>query len=272
MKTSILIVTHGKDFPWLKYCLKSIQKFARGFHELVVAIPLNEPWGEVSDTINEYDGKIPLRIHVFDEWPGKGFCHHMWLIMCADQICPNAEMVLHMDADCIFCLPTEPKDYLREGGPLGLRPELIKARYDWIVKRFNNPAHYCWQKAVQDAIGSPKPEFEFMRRHPAVHWSATYPEARRLIMDHTGRPAEDYIRSTRNEHPQTFAEFPCLGEVAWRKFHDYYHWIDQETDPWPIDRMIQFWSHGGLTAHQEAWYGGQQRVVIPINEINRILA
>ena len=60
MKVSILIVTYGKDFHWLKWCLKSIEKFSTGFHELVVAIPMNEPWEAVQEFCNEYDGPIPL--------------------------------------------------------------------------------------------------------------------------------------------------------------------------------------------------------------------
>ena len=52
--------------------------------------------------------------------------------------------------------------------------------------------------------------------------------------------------------PQTFAEFPTLGAVAWEHFHDAYHWArfpvhnDGSHPALMRDKMKAFWSIGGV--------------------------
>lgn len=265
MKVSILIVTHERDFPWLRWCLRSIAKYAKGFEEVVVCLPSHDPWNSVMNFATGYTGQPFLRFRCFDEWPDKGFVHHMERILHADEICTDADFILHMDADCIFVDHVTPDDYFVDG-----KPVLIGAPYDWIVQKFNNSYHYCWQTAVENAIGG-KPEREWMRRHPAVHHAAVYPAARKLIAEHTGQPVSDYIRSTQNTFPHGFAEFPTLGEVAWRHFRDRYHWLRQETDPWPKDKLWQFWSHGPLDQTQNVWNGGTLHEMNPIKVFEKYL-
>lgn len=264
MKVSILIVTHGKDFPWLRHCVKSIQKFAQGFAEVCIAIPQDEPWDEVLSLLNEGDGPIPVRLYPFEDWPGKGFVRHAHLIMCSDLICPSADFVLHMDSDCVFREPVLPEDYFVSG-----KPVLIGAPYEWVVNQFSNPNHYKWRDAVVAAIGG-KSEQEFMRRHPAVHYRHLYGKARHEILTHTRMDAAAYIRSTKNEFPQTFAEFPTLGEVAWRYFHPLYEWVRQDKDPWPHDKLIQLWSHGSPDKPNNVWLGGRLHAIVPNDLFNQL--
>lgn len=42
MKTSIVTVTYDKDLEFLKYNLKSIKKFCKGYHENIVVIDDHE--------------------------------------------------------------------------------------------------------------------------------------------------------------------------------------------------------------------------------------
>ena len=42
MKTSIVTITYDKDLEFLKYNLKSIQKFCHGYHENIVVIDDHE--------------------------------------------------------------------------------------------------------------------------------------------------------------------------------------------------------------------------------------
>jgi hypothetical protein len=266
MKVSILIVTHGKDFPWLRWSLKSIAKFATGFHEVVVCIPSSEDWHQVLNFATGYSGQAILRFNHFDQWPGKGFVHHMDRIIHADQICPQADFILHMDSDCIFTEPVTPEDYFWGG-----KPVLIGAPYPWIVAKFNNPHHLRWKEAVERALGGTS-EREFMRRHPAVHYRDLYQQTRDAILKHTRQPSSDYIRASQNTFPQTFAEFPTLGEVAWRDLRESYYWINQESDPWPKDKLIQFWSYGPMNKPNNVWQGGTMVEMVPQEVFNRLLA
>lgn len=246
MKVSILIVTHLKDFHWLKWCLRSIEKFATGFHEVVVSIPEDTDWKACRDLCNSYRGSTPLRLDTYEDWPGKGFVRHMERIICADQICPDSDYILHMDSDCFFTDQVTPTEYIREG-----KPVLVHARYDWIVSAFQNENFRYWQTAVENAIGG-RPEREAMRRHPAVHYRHVYAATRGMITNHTRRNSGDYIRSTRNEFPQSFCEFATLGEVAWRHYRNDYHWIDQETEGKPAEKLRQCWSYLGPSPEETA--------------------
>jgi hypothetical protein len=97
-----------------------------------------------------------------------------------------------------------------------------------------------WQVAVEKAVGW-VPTEETMTT-PAVHYRKTYAKARECI-EHTGMSCADYITSCENSFPQTFAEFPTLGAVAWKFFDADYHWLNQEKGEWPSSKLAQFWSH-----------------------------
>src|SRR5689334_6680397 len=119
MNTSILILTHKKDFGYLKYCVRSINKFARNFHEVVLLFP-DTDWGEFTDIIgpeimsqNEIK-YIPL---AGKEWPGRGMLWHMHEIMHADKHCRDADFIGHMDSDSIFIEPVTPETFIKDGKP-----------------------------------------------------------------------------------------------------------------------------------------------------------
>lgn len=267
MNTSILIVTHQKDFPWLVWCLKSIARFASGFSAVKISIPSNTVAADITTLSSLYhkcSPSIPLLWDVFDEWMGKGFVHHEYQVICADWLLSEADLVLHMDSDCVFFKPTTPEGYIVNG-----KPVLIGAPYDYVVNRFRNPYHYKWKEAVERCLGGVS-EQEFMRRHPAVHVREVYEKTRQLISEHTGMRASEFIRGQQNSFPQGFAEFPTLGEVAWRHFRNRYHFLRQDKDPWPDDHMIQFWSHGSLFEPNNIWLGGSMKTVVPIEEMKKI--
>lgn len=257
MRVSIFIISYIKHFPWLKQCLRSIEKYATGFHEIGVWVP-NEDIPEMQRLEREYSGAAPIRVVGYNDWPGKGMLKHEHLIMMADECCPEADFVLHMDSDCIWIEPVKPEDYFVDG-----KPVLMYADYEWLCKI--EPAIRHWQEAAQKALGW-KPQHEFMRRHPAVHPRETYLLTRQYIERHTGKWIDDYIREQQNEFPTGFAEYPTLGAYAWRFLSHKYHWINQEQELRPKDKIFQMWSHGALDVPQEIWCGDQKVTVIP-NEI-----
>src|SRR4030067_677538 len=92
-------------------------------------------------------------------------------------------------------------EYVRNG-----KPVLLYEPFEEITKR--HPDVGRWQKVTVEAIGFAP--HETMRRHPAVHIKETYAKARELMRLHTGKPAEEYIRSKRDEFPHEFCEFVTL--------------------------------------------------------------
>lgn len=236
MNVSLFIVTYRKDFGYLKYCLRSIAKFATGF-DPVLLIP-NRDFDVAVSLVR--DNCPSCRVISGDEWPGKGFLWHEAQIVRSDEWCPGADLIAHMDADCIFTEPCTPDAYIKDGKPI-----MVYATYTWLYTQQANLIN--WKVAAQNALGF-EVEHEFMRRHPSVHIRDVYAKTRELIAEHNKIPVDDYIKDQKNSFPQSFAEFPTIGAVAWKHFNERYHWINQETDPWPANPMRQSWSHREPTA------------------------
>src|SRR6478736_3601571 len=101
MKVSIFIKSYPGDYEWLGHCLKSIQRFATGFSEVVVALPEEHPLPLTSE-----------RVVYVKEWgarrlgaPTIGYYHQMFVKMCADIHCPDADAILYLDSDCVINRP-----------------------------------------------------------------------------------------------------------------------------------------------------------------------
>lgn len=265
MKTSILIVTHAKDFRYLVYCLRSINKFARGFHEVVILFP-DKDWAEFTSKIGpEIMGQdvVSYRPVSGQEWDGKGMLWHEWQVTNADFYCNHSDYVAHFDSDCIFTGPVSPDTFFKDGKPI-LRYE----NFDSIGRR--HPGVMKWKEAAESCLPFPVP-WECMRGHPEVYHIGLYQRARELMEMKLGEPPEKWVKRQRNTFPQSFAEYPTLGAVAMQTFRDMYYLLDQAREPNPDKAetpVIQFWGHGDPDKPQDIWVWGQQKRVIPLSVIN----
>lgn len=258
LRTEIMIVTHRRDVEFLRYCMASIKKFAFGFAGVTLVVPSNE-----RGTFDPFESAVDhVRVHYYDENPSKGMLHHQLMICRADEICPEAEIIVHVDADCMLWELTTPDDFLPSGRCL-----LVRESFDKIGRR--NPNRNVWQQNVAKCAGF-LPDWETMVRHPNVHPRELYPWVRRLVEATTGQPFDQYVLSQQNEFPQGFAEFPLLGAVGIRDFGDRYHFVDydHDTDGREVgldpsvaayqyiyragrDKLVEFWSHGGIARYEK---------------------
>ena len=250
MTTDILIVSCAKHFAWLRYALLSCKRFATGFRQIKILIPSEdlEAMTPLLTELSQRDG-IGSKVQCYDDWPGKGFLRHEHVIMSSDE-CTDADFVCHIDSDCMFTEPVTPEDYFVNGKPI-----LVHASYHWLVTT-QQANLIMWQDASEVALGW-RPTEETMRLHPAVHYRKTYAKTRECIEAHTKMPLADFMASGRNEFPQDRVEFPVLGAVAWKFFHNDYHWLNQETGQWPYQKLTQFWGHAPPTEPQEPVYKGK---------------
>lgn len=261
--TEIMIVTCARDLEFLKYCLLSIEKNAKGFSGVTLVVPRAE------EAIFKKAPKI-AKVCYYDEIPGKGMLHHEVQICRADEWCPNAEAVLHVDADCMFWQHCTPLDYAPGGKPM-----IVRERYSAIGAR--NPNRLLWRDCVAKAIGL-VPEWECMTRHPAIHWRETYRKTREMVEKFTHRNFDEFVLDGQNAFPQSFCEFNTLGAVAIRHFSDRYTMVDYdhardgeecgipEGTPYQYiyrrdrDRLVECWSHAGVSqykTHMDAWLAGR---------------
>lgn len=253
MNTTIFIVSCAKHLEYLKYSIRSLAKFATGFHEIVLMFPRNQ--------LEDLHARIstrelhPVELKPFDEWPEKGMLHHEFLEMTAPGFCYGADCILHWDSDYVATEPINPADFVQDG-----KPVMVWAPYEWLAKQ--QPNILNWQRACEKALGY-APENEFMRRPGLCHIKEVYPEAWSAVVQHTQMPLGEYLKMCKNSYPQDFAEYPLLGEIAWKKFHDRYVWIQQGVDAFPPLKIQQLWGHGPMDSPQNVWVKGEQKVIIP---------
>lgn len=195
----------------------------------------------------------------FDEWTGKGFNHHQAMQCFGDHHFPEADVVFHIDSDCVFASPCTPANWLPGGKILlpftdysrfldrPLQPDELANFMGWSGKRIElNRGQYMWKFAVDYALGF-SAERECMAWMPLAHCREVYIKTREIIEARFSQPFEEYLKSCRNEFPQTFAEFNTLGAVAHKFFQEKYCWWNVPVSGYPFaGKVVQCWSHGGF--------------------------
>lgn len=241
VKTAILYVTFARDIVWLDYSLQSIRKFGSGFSEICIVVPTNDVDRFIKFEKSFGTAECPVRVKTFLEYPQKGFVHHLAMKCYADAFIPDADLILHMDPDCMFHAPFSPSSYIVNG-----RPELVIEPYEAI--RQSHPPRYNWKSVTEDALRFPC-NYETMCRHPAIHHSWLYPKVRKHIEMVHGTPFIDFVLKQKNSFPQGFGEFNTLGSYAIDRHPESYHLIDrgnsgESADPKPL--LTQMWSYTGV--------------------------
>jgi hypothetical protein len=227
-KVEIFIVSFYRDLTAIDFCLASIKRYARGFAGVTVAVPTRD-----AALFTPVCQKHGARMITFVETPQKGMLHHEILVCRADEHCPNADYVLHVDSDCMFTSPVTPQDYLSNG-----KPVLLIREFEGLRKA-GSPA-YCWKACVDRALGG-SAKYETMCRHPAIHPPWLYKLTRRLVEQHTHKKFDAHVLTGPDRPPQ-FAEFPTLGAVAAKHTPELYHLILRPDQPEPPAKLKQFWS------------------------------
>lgn len=245
----VLIVTYWKDFEWLKYALRSIDKYLIQFQGVTVAHPAKDSalfYGL------HYEYNFRLRLHAYDEVPGKGMLHHMVKMAEADLIVPHGtKYVLHTDSDGIFKMATTPEHYFWNDKPY----YLIRT---WASLGVPDPRH-PQSRAVSDCAQWKGPtdiqlgwdtEWYTMAMNTAVLPIDFYQPYREHIAALHKRPFDDHMLAGRNEFPQTSMDWTAMGSYAHKFMHDRFTWFDvehPETNPHPVDRKKAFHSHSGFS-------------------------
>ena len=220
MKTSIFIRSYAKDFHWLAYCLRSIQKFATGFSEIVIACP---------------ESDAPLLSHLTEErvipvHNGPPFYLQQQVDKLKADLHTRADYIVHVDSDMIFTRPVSPADYMRDGNPI------------WVVTPFMDKEMRAWMHVMVKCFHK-MPPYEFMRKCSIIAPGWIYEEFRKFIQEYHGISMEAYVM---NQPGNEFSEYNCLGFFAWLNFKDKFYWHDTEKEgaDWPFK---QYWSYSGMT-------------------------
>ncbi len=215
----ILIKSYPKDYEWLSYCLRGLEKFATGFRRIIVVYPEGEP--------------LPCPVWPVDLRPvrenGQGYLFQQSVKFSAHEW-TDAPYILHIDSDTVPCAPFTPQTFFRGGKVLWLMTP-----YDAIQTPWRAPTERFLGQLV---------EYEFMRRFPILLPRSLHVAAARFVEIKYGKSATEYIVS---QPDRDFSEFNALGAMAYYRDGEDFTWLDTTKEELPPLVAIQSWSHGGLT-------------------------
>lgn len=225
MICDIFIKTYPADYPWLKYCLRSIGKFASGFRKTLIISPTtyHDSIGLGFDWVWQERAEYGLGYIPFD-----GYLSQQVFKLHAD-IFSDAEYILYMDSDTIFTRPVTPETFF------------IDSKIAWLYTPYAK-IKTPWQPITEKFLGCPV-KFEFMRRHPLIAPSWLLAAVRTFCRTTHGVSLDKYIMA---QPQRAFSEFNALGALAYYFHRDMFHWLDTETDDIPELTTLQKWSYGGL--------------------------
>ncbi len=216
------IKSYPPDFDRLSYCLRSLNKFARGFGRPVLAVPPNHGLNLTQEEIHEIHEQSP------------GYLFQQVVKLNAD-LHTNADFIWYIDSDCVLTRETHADEFLVNG----------KAR--WMMtpwkdcKEVKKVWFHILAKCVQEA-----PEHEFMRRHGILIPRWALKGFRDFIQQTHGVSMDAYVM---NQPGHEFSEFNCIGFWLWCFHREKIHWHDTSIDGIPDNPIEQSWSwsQDGLT-------------------------
>lgn len=234
MICDIFIKTYPTDYPWLKYCLRSIGKFASEFRKTVIVspAPYHDSIGLGFDWVWQERHEYGLGNPRFD-----GYLSQQVFKLYADTFTDDADYILHIDSDTIFTRPVTPETYFTDG------------KIDWMMTP-HAMIETPWQPITEKFLGMPAPfsvSFEFMRRPPQMIPRWLYASLREFCVQKHGCTLSEYIMK---QPYRAFSEYNALGAFAFYFHHDKFNWINTAEVPeneWPPLTVLQKYSHGGLT-------------------------
>lgn len=232
MKISIFIKSYPGDYDWLHYCLRSIHKYVTGHSEVVVVLPTGQGLPLTKERIvYEDDWNLPRRHGA----PSPGYYHQMYVKLCADLHCPDADYIFIVDSDCVFKRPFDLAEMFGDGKPKLLRRPWLEAAEG-----------IMWRRPAELALGFIA-EYDTMACHPFIYRREDITRVRKHIETVHRQHLADYVKGC-----QRFIEFVTIGNYILHFLPDKYQIIDYGSgDAYPRP-LLQHWSWGGLNPQTRA--------------------
>lgn len=216
-RNCIFIKSYPKDYRFLTHCLRSIQRHAFGFHEIVVALPVGE--------------SLPLtkeRVVNVPEF-GNGYYRQMAVKLQADRY-TDCEFIVFLDSDCVLTRDFFASELFDHGAP-----KLLRRRWDEAGDGI------CWKEPADKALGF-ETEYDTMCCHPSIYRRDTLQRLRAHMEALHGMPLDQYVLEQ-----ERFIEFVTVGNFALTKEPELYSIIEYGPNDCFPRPLRQFWSHGGFT-------------------------
>ena len=265
MKTSIVTVTYDKDLEFLKYNLKSIQKFCKGYHDNVVIIDDHE--NDCVET-QRYLDSVGQKYFVNKDakYIKKGYVRQQYMKLLSDlYVSQDTDYICHIDADSIFKTEHSPNRFFRNNKPI-----LIKNNYSKLVKAFtkrgeNTDGILKWKETTSEILNWDV-EYEFMFRMPLV-----YPKnLTKLVREYIEEINNSSLLDTLKDIP-IMSEYNVLGAYAHQFTPQDFFWIDR----WDDEKLVQKTNYNDIFGHYSNREFHQPERYVDLskrdNELSRII-
>lgn len=242
MKSTILIRSYRNDRFFLDYCLRSIQKFAHSFSEVVVVLPVgDEP--HFKET-NFHGARV---VWVEDPAGMPGYNAQQVVKMCADQY-TESDLILITDSDTFAKEPFSVTDFCDGEG----KPVILFREWDQCGDA------KCWREPTQKLLGGVTIPKEYMAVLPLVYQRNVFGLFRQYIQETHGKSFLEVVSPLKNGE---LSEFNALGAYIHLCHPDTvtFRRADPTTDGYKRP-FIQAWSWAqpgdeqGLTENRKARY------------------
>lgn len=226
MVIDIFIRTYSKDFQILKYCLKSIKKFASGYRNIILCV-----------REKEYDQLLQqLNVEISDCTIIKAVNFSDEIDYCGQQISKlnahnhtNAEYICFVDSDCIFY------NYVNlEEAFFDENKKLILLKDYW-----NDVGDaLCWKPCLSKL--ELLTEYEFMRRIPQVYPTSIFSPIKKIIESKMGTSWHVGCLQIYNEYK--LSEFNIMGSYMYMYDKENTNFLFSNDNKIIIPTK-QFWSY-----------------------------
>lgn len=233
-KFQLLTITYDKDLEWLKYCLKSIDKFAKKYSGHTIVIDDNHDCQNTLLFLRE--NNIRFFVNKEAKTIKHGYIRQQYMKMICDQYVPeDTDWIIHIDSDSVFFEEHDPSIYFSKNN----KPIMLMTPYN-IFKDGEVP----WQKPTEEFIKDAV-KYEFMRRMPLIYPKWIFPEIREWIYKNHHKTLFQYLE---NKLPLEFSEYNALGAYLYKHYRDLYEWIDTITQPYEQLPLLQMRSWDGISS------------------------
>jgi hypothetical protein len=230
MSCALFIRSYWKDLEWLELCLRSIERHCHGFSEVVVVVPESSQAWLVRHPLPGTFRLLYCPVYV-DDYLGQQVTK-----LHAD-LYTQADLIFHVDADCIFMRATKPRDLAPDSRPVVVTQPIAELG-----------RHYPWRLPTEEFLGF-KVELDFMQQPPFVYPRWLYPIVRHHCRQLHGRSIEEHVLS---RPPRGFSEFNVLGAYAHRYHGENFDFRRADGPHVPPPHCDWYWSWGGITTEIRA--------------------
>jgi hypothetical protein len=268
MKVTIFTVAYDNDLEFLKYNLKSIDKFCKGYHKNIVLLDRDNSCSktiEYLDSINQ-----PYFVDVHAAQIKNGYVRQQYIKFKADEYMPEGcEYICWVDSDNIFTKKHTPDVYFNNE-----KPVILKNSYKNIYKKLREEreperaerdlaAFNVWQETTSELVGFDV-QYEYMQSMPFVYPMETQKRFRDYLENLHGMSLLKLIKN------QTImADANVIGAYCERYEKDKFHFIDRNNEN-EFKEFIQ--KRRSFFAHYSSRKEGQPERYVDLSKEENILS